>query len=58
MVEIYWQIGHKIVEEQNGKQFSKYEKGLLKSISERLQNGFGKGFTYATFWWLGDGATF
>ena len=47
MVETYWHIGQKIVEEQDGEQYAKYGKGLLKSVSERLQNEFGKGFTYA-----------
>ncbi len=47
MVETYWYIGQKIVEEQDGEQYAKYGKGLLKSVSERLQNEFGKGFTYA-----------
>ena len=45
MVETYWHIGQKIVEEQDGEQYAKYGKGLLKSVSERLQNEFGKGFT-------------
>lgn len=46
MVETYWKIGEKIVEEQKGEQYAKYGNGLLKSVSEQLQNEFGKGFTY------------
>jgi predicted nuclease of restriction endonuclease-like (RecB) superfamily len=46
MVETYWHIGQKIVEEQDGEQYAQYGKGLLKSVSERLQKEFGKGFTY------------
>ncbi len=46
MVETYWHIGRKIVEEQDGEQYAQYGKGLLMSVSERLQKEFGKGFTY------------
>ncbi len=46
MVETYWHIGQKIVEEQGGEQYAKYGESLLKSVSERLQKEFGKGFTY------------
>lgn len=38
MVETYWKIGEKIVEEQNGEQYAKYGDGLLKSVSEKLKN--------------------
>ncbi|HUH73587.1 MAG TPA: PDDEXK nuclease domain-containing protein [Chitinophagales bacterium] len=46
MVETYWHIGHKIMQEQDGEQYAKYGKGLLKNVSEQLQKEFGKGFTY------------
>jgi len=46
MVETYWQIGKKIVEEQGGEMYAKYGENLLKSVSERLTADFGKGFTY------------
>ena len=46
MVEAYWQIGKKIVEEQGGFERSKYGENLLKSVSKRLTSEFGKGFTY------------
>jgi len=46
MVEAYWQIGEKIVEEQGGEQYAQYGMGLLKSVSNRLSAEFGKGFTY------------
>jgi len=46
MVETYWKIGEKIVEEQNGKIYAKYGENLLKSVSVRLYAEFGKGFTY------------
>ena len=31
MVETYWQIGKKIVEEQGGETYAKYEENLLKT---------------------------
>ncbi|MCL1911625.1 MAG: PDDEXK nuclease domain-containing protein [Leptospirales bacterium] len=46
MVETYWRIGEKIVEEQGGEIYAKYGENLLKSVSARLQAEFGKGFTY------------
>lgn len=46
MVETYWHIGEKIVEEQGGETYAKYGESLLKSVSDRLQSEFGKGFTY------------
>jgi len=46
MVETYWRIGEKIVEEQGGEVYAKYGENLLKSVSARLQTEFGKGFTY------------
>ncbi|GHV34977.1 hypothetical protein FACS1894178_3570 [Bacteroidia bacterium] len=46
MVETYWHIGQKIVEEQGGEIYAKYGENLLKSVSDRLTAEFGKGFTY------------
>jgi len=46
MVETYWKIGEKIVEEQGGEVYAKYGENLLKSVSARLRDEFGKGFTY------------
>jgi len=46
MVETYWRIGEKIVEEQGGESYAKYGENLLKGVSARLQAEFGKGYTY------------
>ena len=46
MVETYWRIGEKIVEEQGGEIYAKYGENLLKEVSARLSVEFGKGFTY------------
>jgi predicted nuclease of restriction endonuclease-like (RecB) superfamily len=46
MVLTYFEIGRMIVEEeQNGKQRADYGKHIIKSLSERLTNEFGKGFS-------------
>ena len=44
MVETYWRIGEKIVEEQGGEERSKYGDKLIASLSEKLTAEFGKGF--------------
>ena len=45
MVQAYWQIGCLIVEqEQEGKKRAEYGKQVLKELSKRLTEGFGKGF--------------
>jgi len=45
MVFTYWEIGRRIVEEeQNGEDRAEYGKYLLKNLSERLTQEFGKGF--------------
>jgi predicted nuclease of restriction endonuclease-like (RecB) superfamily len=45
MVEVYWQIGKRIVEEeQQGKQRAEYGQEIIKTLSEELHNEFGKGF--------------
>ena len=46
MVQAYWHIGRIIVEhEQNGNLRSDYGKGILREVSERLQQEFGTGFS-------------
>lgn len=46
MVYNYYEIGRIIVEnDQNGKVRAEYGKGLLKEVSERLSEGFGRGFS-------------
>lgn len=45
MVNAYWNIGRLIVEqEQEGEQRAEYGKGLLKELSKKLGNEYGKGF--------------
>lgn len=51
MVEAYWNIGRLIVEdEQKGKERADYGKYLLKVLSERLTDDFGKGFSQQSLW--------
>lgn len=46
MVQAYWHIGSVIVEEeQRGKAKADYGEYMIKELSERLTNEFGKGFT-------------
>ena len=46
MVEAYWHIGKRIVEEeQQGKDRAEYGYEIIKTLSEELKNGFGKGFS-------------
>ena len=46
MVQAYWQIGRIIVEhEQNGSLRAEYGKAVMHSLSEKLTEEFGKGFT-------------
>lgn len=48
MVQAYWNIGKVIVEEeQRGKAKAGYGKYLLKDLSRRLTDDFGKGFDYS-----------
>lgn len=48
MVAAYWQIGRRIVEEeQSGAAKANYGEGLLKGLSKALTAEFGKGFTYS-----------
>lgn len=46
MVEAYWLIGKRIVEEeQKGEKRAEYGEALLASLSQELTSSFGKGFT-------------
>jgi predicted nuclease of restriction endonuclease-like (RecB) superfamily len=45
MVETYWNIGKQICEAQGNNDRAEYGKGLLKYLSEKLTDEFGKGFT-------------
>jgi len=48
MVEAYWKIGRRIVEEeQKGSQRAEYGEGLIKELSRQLTGEFGKGFSVA-----------
>ncbi len=48
MVKAYWNIGKRIVEEeQGGLAQAAYGKGLLKELSKSLSNEFGQGFSLA-----------
>lgn len=48
MVDAYWLIGKRIVEEeQKGKQKAEYGEALLKKLSIALTKEFGKGFSYS-----------
>ena len=48
MVEAYWKIGRRIVEEeQKGKGRADYGAQLIKSLSDSLTDEFGKGFSIA-----------
>jgi len=51
MTETYWNIGRRIVEqEQQGKQRANYGDQLLVNLSRYLSNTFGKGFSVANLW--------
>lgn len=51
MIEAYWNIGRKIVEEeQNGKHRADYGKEIIKTISIELSKEFGKRFSTRTIW--------
>ncbi|MBQ9682356.1 MAG: DUF1016 family protein [Neisseriaceae bacterium] len=45
MVEAYWLIGKRIVEEQGGAERAEYGTHLIKNLSQRLTKDYGKGFT-------------
>ena len=51
MVEAYWLIGRRIVEEeQQGQHKAKYGKRLIEDLSTALTADFGKGFSYANLY--------
>ena len=51
MVETYWNIGRRIVEqEQHGKERANYGDQLLVNLSRYLSDTFGKGFSVANLW--------
>jgi predicted nuclease of restriction endonuclease-like (RecB) superfamily len=53
MVEAYWNIGRRIVEEeQQGRERAEYGKYLIRGLSIRLQKEFGKGFTESGLWYF------
>ena len=45
MVETYWNVGKQIYEAQGENERAEYGAGLLKFLSEKLTEEFGKGFT-------------
>ncbi len=46
MTQTYWEIGKRIVEEeQDGENHAKYGKALLKNLSVELTKEFGKGYS-------------
>lgn len=53
MVEAYWQMGRRIVEqEQQGKDRADYGTQLLKSLSKELTAEFGKGFSVNSLYYF------
>ena len=49
MVEAYWEIGRRIVEEeQSGRERAEYGKEILQNLSKELTEEFGKGYSYRT----------
>lgn len=51
MVEAYWLIGRRIIqEEQQGQQKAQYGKRLMEELSIALTADFGKGFSYANLY--------
>lgn len=51
MVEAYWEIGKRIVEEeQGGENRAAYGKEIIKNLSLELTKEFGKGFSTRTLW--------
>lgn len=52
MVEAYWQMGKRIVEEeQHGKERADYGAQLLKELSKELTKEFGKGFSIGSLYY-------
>jgi hypothetical protein len=55
MVEAYWQVGRRIVEEeQGGEARADYGRFLIRELSRRLGDEFGKGFSVANLWNFGQ----
>ena len=53
MVVCYWQIGRLIIEEeQRGETRAVYGKGLIKELSGRLVDEFGRGFHQRNLWFM------
>ena len=51
MVEAYWLVGKRIVEEeQQGETRAKYGEKLIENLSKVLTEEFGRGFSYANLW--------
>lgn len=51
MVKTYWQIGKRIVDqEQQGKERAEYGEQLIVALSRYLTDCFGKGFSVANLW--------
>ncbi len=51
MVQTYWQIGKRIVEqEMQGKSKANYGDYLITNLSRHLTDTFGKGFSEANLW--------
>ena len=51
MAETYWDIGRRIVEqEQHGKERANYGDHLLVNLSRHLSSTFGRGFSVANLW--------
>lgn len=52
MVKAYWEMGKRIVEEeQQGQTRANYGKQLLKSLSQALTEEFGKGFSVGSLYY-------
>ncbi len=53
MVACYWQVGRLIVEEeQRGETRAAYGKGLIKELSRRRTDEFGRGFHQRNLWFM------
>lgn len=51
MVEAYWQIGRRIVkEEQHGRARAGYGQEIVRTVAHRLTAEFGHGFSEANVW--------
>lgn len=46
-VQMYWHIGRRIVEEeQGGERRAEYGKGLIKNLAKDLEQEYGSGFSF------------